>query len=139
MGIRRPSWGVMIGLLLVLVGAGIGGRVLFRKTSFPSLTVEVLNGTRQPRLAWRTTLWLRQRGVDVWFFGNAPEDTVRQTFLIGLSDSAVAKARALSEALPCHPRVETVKDPVRVVDVVIVLGEDAMRCFPGLEAIPLAY
>lgn len=108
------------------------------RPGIPSLTAEVLNGTKEPRLAWRTTLWLRERGMDVWYYGNAPEDTVQRTFIIALSEDP-ENARKLAKALPCNPPVEHKKDPLRVVDVVIVLGKDALQCFPGVEKISLRY
>jgi len=127
---------VILPLLLVV---GVGGYFSARSHSpMPSLTVEVLNGTRQPRLAWRTALWLRERGVDVWYYGNIREDTVRRTFILAVSSERTGADR-LARALPCRPPVEHAPDPSRVVDVVIVLGEDAPRCFPGVEKIPLRY
>ncbi len=133
---RLSQWGLLVFLLFAV---GAGGYFFSRpRPSMPSLTAEVLNGTRKPRLAWRTTLWLRERGVDVWYYGNAPEDTVRRTFILAVSPDRAAADR-LSRALPCHPPVEHAPDPARVVDVVIVLGEDALRCFPGVENIVLRY
>lgn len=129
----------MIGIGLVLGGWVVGKRFFLRKTPLPSMTVEVLNGTRQPRLAWKTTLWLRQQGVDVWFFGNAPEDTVRETLVIAVGDSGMRRAEALSQSLPCRPPVESVKDPLRMVDAVIILGENAAHCFPGVDTLSLVY
>ncbi len=133
---RLSQW-ILLGFLLFVVGAG--GYFFTRpRPGMPSLRAEVLNGTREPRLAWRTTLWLRERGVDVWYYGNAPEDTVRRTFILAVAPDR-APADRLSRALPCHPPVEHAPDPARVVEVVIVLGEDAPRCFPGVENIALRY
>lgn len=133
---RLSQWVLLLFLLLVM---GAGGYFFARpRPGMPSLTAEVLNGTREPRLAWRTTLWLRERGVDVWYYGNAPEDTVRRTFILAVSSDR-AGADRLARALPCHPPVEHAPDASRVVDVVIVLGEDAPRCFPGVEKIALRY
>lgn len=133
---RLSQW-ILLGVLILILGVG-GFWITRPRAGIPALTAEVLNGTREPRLAWRTTLWLRQRGVDVWYYGNAPEDTVQTTFILAVTPDP-GKAERLSRALPCHPPVEHREDPVRVVDVVIVLGKDAPRCFPGLESVSLQY
>lgn len=85
--------------------------------------VEVLNGTTIDGLARRTTLKLRERGVDVVFFGSASNTTTDSTMVIARSGDAAA-AKRVRDLLGVGNLSD---EPVAqlLLDVTVVLGRDA--------------
>ena len=85
-----------------------------------TIVAEVRNGTARPGLARQVTKLLRQRGVDVIYFGTAPaaESTA---ILVRRGDPANGRevARLLGAGL-----VKVVPDPLLRVDLTVLLGAD---------------
>lgn len=83
--------------------------------------VEVLNGTGRPGLARSVTHDLRRHGIDVVYYGNAPEMLDSTVVLVRRGD--VSNGHRVREVLGAG-RVEPAPDARRAVDVSVVLGED---------------
>ena len=85
--------------------------------------IEVLNGTRIDGLARRMTLKLRERGVDVVFFGSAATSTADSTMVIARRGD-VAAAERVRDMLGVG---KVIDDPEAqlLLDVTVVLGRDA--------------
>lgn len=82
--------------------------------------VEVLNGTRRPGLARTATRVLRERGLDVVFYGSGPaSDSTRVLVRRG----EPGQGRDVAEALGAG-RVSIAPDTLRRVDVTVLLGGD---------------
>ena len=114
----------------------LGGVLLLRRGSEPEakpvppaavasprgrVTVEVLNGTRRQGAARTATRMLRQRGLDVVFFGNA--DSVTQSTRVVARRGDLERARYVAAALGSGLVTEE-SDTLRRVDVSVILGED---------------
>ena len=82
--------------------------------------VEVLNGTRRPGLARTATRALRERGLDVVFFGTAPAADSTRIFV---RRGDPGQGKDVAEALGAG-RVIVQPDTLRRVDVSVVRGED---------------
>lgn len=117
---------------VVLAGAAALGWALFRpgNPSIPEapawaqdgrVTAEVLNGSGRPGLARQVTRFLRQRDVDVIYFGTANAETDSTRILVRRGDLVRGHqtARALGQGL-----VTAAPDTLLRVDVTILLGRD---------------
>jgi hypothetical protein len=84
---------------------------------------EVLNGTSIDGLARRMTLKLRERGVDVVFFGSASTNTTDSTIVIARRGD-MAAAERVRDLLGVG---KVVDEPAAqlLLDVTVVLGRDA--------------
>jgi hypothetical protein len=85
------------------------------------ITVEVLNGTRRQGLARVATRVLRERGVDVVFFGNA--DSVADSTRVFVRRGDPGRGKDVVEALGAG-RMRMAPDTLRRVDVTVIIGED---------------
>lgn len=87
------------------------------------MQIEVLNGTRIDGLARRMTQKLRERGLDVVFFGSASTTTADSTMVIARRGD-VAAAERVRDVLGVGTVIE---DPSAqlLLDVTVVLGRDA--------------
>jgi hypothetical protein len=90
-------------------------------------TVEVLNGTGVDGLARDVTQRLRRRGVDVVFFGSAPDPVDSTLVIVRRGDPEAGEA---VRAVLGLGRVVVELDPRLLLDVTIVLGPDAV---PGRD------
>lgn len=137
---RIPNWALVAGGALVLLG-GIALLLPPRREQveghaypIPSperrTVVEVLNGTRRQGLARVATRVLRERGIDVVFFGNA--DTVTDSTSVLVRRGGPGQGKEVSAALGIG-RVSVEPDTLRRVDVTVILGEDYR---PALEFHP---
>ena len=88
----------------------------------PAITVEVLNATGRPGTARIGTRLLRRAGIDVVYFGNAPETGLDSTRIIVRRGSTSLGERVRS-ALGSG-RVEVQLDSTRLLDVSVLLGAD---------------
>jgi hypothetical protein len=86
-----------------------------------SVTVEVLNGTRRQGLARVATRVLRERGIDVVFFGNADSAADSTRVLVRRGDPG--RGKDVVEALGAG-RLRIAPEPLRRVDATVILGED---------------
>jgi 2-keto-3-deoxy-L-rhamnonate aldolase RhmA len=85
------------------------------------ITVEVLNGTRRQGLARVATRALRERGIDVVFFGNA--DTAADSTRVLVRRGDPARGKDVVEALAAG-RIRIEPDTLRRVDVTVIVGDD---------------
>ena len=90
------------------------------------ITAEVLNGTRRARLARLGARILREQGIDVLSTGNA--DSHATTRIIVRRGSRAA-AETVRRALGIGT-VDSVPDPLRRIDVTVVLGADFQPVTP---------
>jgi hypothetical protein len=92
------------------------------------IEVEVLNGTTRTGLARLGTRVLRRAGFDVVLYDTAPEQV--DTTVVIIRRGGEHPARLLVEALGTG-RIEERHDPLRLVDLTVILGPD-WRPPPGL-------
>jgi hypothetical protein len=129
---RRPAlWLSLSAIALLLTGVLLfalrPGRehVEGHAYSIPSpndrILVEVLNGTTRQGLARVATRALRQRGLDVVYFGNA--DSASETTRILVRRGDPGQGRDVRDALGVGT-VTVAPDTLRRVDVSVILGED---------------
>ncbi len=88
-----------------------------------TFAVEVLNGTTVNGLARRVTRTLRRAGIDVVYFGSAPDDDVDTTVVI-VRRGDVTAAGVVQEVLGVGSIVLD-PEPQLLLDVTVVLGRDA--------------
>lgn len=122
-----------IGLAMAVVAVAAAWLLIARRTDravFPipgerePAQVEVLNAIGVDGLARDATLRLRERGVDVVFFGNADTDTLSRTRVVARrGDTAIA--RWVQEQLGVGVVVDE-EDPRLLLDVTVLLGRDAL-------------
>jgi len=84
------------------------------------IRVEVLNGTGRPGLARTATRVLRERGLDVVFFGTGPDADSTRIFV---RRGDPGQGRDVAEALGAG-RVVVEPDTLRRVDISVLLGND---------------
>ncbi|HWC72637.1 MAG TPA: LytR C-terminal domain-containing protein [Gemmatimonadales bacterium] len=88
----------------------------------PAITVEVLNASGRAGGARVGTRLLREAGIDVVYFGNAPDnglDTTRIIIRRGAADAGARVRAALGMG-----RVEIALDSTKLLDVSVLLGAD---------------
>jgi hypothetical protein len=123
-------WGSPVaGLVLLVAAGGCGGRDQPRAFPIPGdsgdrIIVEVLNASGKPGLARAGTRILRQAGIDVVSFGNAPAGTgpVDSTRIVIRRGPASVGAR-IRAALKVG-RVVFEPDSTRLLDASVLLGGD---------------
>ena len=119
-----------VGLLVLLIMIGCRGK---RPSGAPAVipgengervTVEVLNASGKPGLARTATHVLREAGVDVVYFGNAPTnlgtlDSTRILVRRGAADIGERVRRALRAGT-----VVVQRDSTKLLDASVLLGAD---------------
>jgi len=86
------------------------------------LDVIVLNGTRRNRLAYSVSWYLRKKGIDVLYYGNA--DTMyAQTLIIDRKDS-VNLSNAKRVARYVKGKLVYLPDTDNIASVYVILGRD---------------
>ncbi len=119
---------LLVVLLVVLWGARPGSSDV-DESRVPgdthTFTVEVLNGTTVNGLARRVTRALRREGIDVVYFGSAPDDDVDTTMVIARRGD-IAAAGVVQEVLGVGS-IRLDPQPQLLLDVTVVLGRDAAR------------
>ena len=119
---------VWIGLMFVFLALTVlpyvirsGGK---KHTSITDerLDVIVLNGTKRNRLAYSVSQYLRNKGIDVLYYGNA--DTLyAQTLIIDRKDS-VSLSNARKVARYIRGKLMYVPDTDNLASVYVILGSD---------------
>ncbi len=88
-----------------------------------SVTVEILNGTKQPGLATRTSLLLKSFGYNVVAVRNA--DNTNQDFTVLMDRKGTEEAaRKVADILQCKKIVNSQEVAPADADVIITLGKD---------------
>ncbi|NPA80111.1 MAG: LytR C-terminal domain-containing protein [Thermotogae bacterium] len=120
----RLMW---VSLMFVFLAITVAPFVFRGKSSGESITdqrldVIVLNGTRRNRLAYSVTRYLRSKGIDVLYYGNA--DTLyAQTLIIDRRDS-VNLTNAKKVARYVKGKIIYMPDTDNIASVYIILGND---------------
>ncbi len=112
---------VFLALTVIPYAVSIGKR---KRTSVTDerLDVIVLNGTKRNRLAYSVSQYLRNRGIDVLYYGNA--DTLyAQTLIIDRRDS-VSLSNAKKVARYVKGKLMYVPDTDNLASVYVILGSD---------------
>jgi hypothetical protein len=116
-----------VALVLALVGCGreaAPAHAIPGDRGEPAIVVEVLNASGRPGNARVGTRVLRRAGIDVVFFGNAPETLgiIDSTRIIVRRGSARAGERV--RQVLGRGRVEVQLDSARLLDASVLLGAD---------------
>jgi len=122
--VLRILWGVLITVFLGLLVVPILWPRTKRGESVTDtrLDVIVLNGARKNRLAYSVSQYLRTKGIDVLYYGNA--DTLyAQTLIIDRKDS-VGLSNAKKVARYIKGKVTYMPDTDNLASVYIILGTD---------------
>ncbi len=86
------------------------------------LDVVVLNGTKRNRLAYTVSKYLKSKGIDVIYYGNA-DSIYSHTLIIDRRDS-INFRYAKRVAKYIKGKVMYLPDPDRISSVFIILGND---------------
>lgn len=86
------------------------------------IRVEVLNGAGTAGAARRVTAFLRERGFDVVYYGNADRFDVDSTVVLDRLDR-LESARQVADSLGVR-RVRSEPDAELYLDVTVILGRD---------------
>ncbi|MFZ8826027.1 MAG: LytR C-terminal domain-containing protein [Candidatus Caldipriscus sp.] len=123
--IFRILW-VFSGLFLIwtLVFPMIPKKKENSKTSITDekLDVVVLNGTKREKLAYSVSLYLRSKGIDVLYYGNA-DSIYAQTLIIDRRDSLnLSYAKRVARFI--KGKILYIPDPDNIAPVFVILGND---------------
>jgi hypothetical protein len=91
------------------------------------IAVEVLNGTRRQGLARVATRALRERGIDVVFFGNS--ETLADSTWVLVRRGDPARGKDVVEALGAG-RLKVEPDTLRRVDATVIVGDNYRPTMP---------
>jgi hypothetical protein len=97
------------------------------------IRVEVLNGCGDPGVAEKVTDWLRDKGFDIVYYGNADSFDYKETLLFDRSGRPEF-ARDVGTVLGCE-RIERKFDGLLLLDVTVIVGKDWRTL--NLEETPL--
>ena len=112
-------------------GPGPSGGLGADAPAGPRVVVEVLNASGRPGLARQVTRLLRRQGIDVIYFGNAPERLDSTAVLVRRGELSQGHRVARELGLG---RVRAEPDTLLRVDVSVLLGSD-YRLPPGAPPI----
>jgi hypothetical protein len=86
------------------------------------LDVVVLNGTKREKLAYSVSLYLRSKGIDVLYYGNA-DSIYAQTLIIDRRDSLnLSYAKRVARFI--KGKILYIPDPDNIASVFVILGND---------------
>ncbi len=93
-----------------------------RSITDEKLDVIVLNGTRREKLAYSVSMYLRSKGIDVLYYGNA-DSIYGQTLIIDRRDS-INLSYAKKVAKFIKGKILYMEDPDKIAPVFVILGND---------------
>ncbi|HEV8383186.1 MAG TPA: LytR C-terminal domain-containing protein [Gemmatimonadales bacterium] len=125
---------LIVGLVLVGCGGGSTQTHPIPGDRGAAITVEVLNASGRAGDARIGTRLLRRAGIDVVYFGNAPESGLDSTRIIVRRGAAKVGER-VREALG-QGRVEVELDSSKLLDVSVLLGADFAASARSLDFHP---
>ncbi len=112
---------LLLGLTVIPYVVPKGGKGK-RSITDERLDVIVLNGTKRNRLAYSVTWYLRKKGIDVLYYGNA--DTIyAQTLIIDRRDS-ISLSNAKKVARYIKGKLLYLPDTDNLASVYVILGLD---------------
>ena len=91
--------------------------------------VEVLNGCGVDNLAYKVSLYLREKGFDVVEISNVKESKVERTIIIERIDKGMKNAKVLGKVIHCNNMTAMI-DSTLFLEVTLLLGEDYKKYFP---------
>lgn len=95
------------------------------------IRVEVLNGTKVPKLAQKVTARIREIGFDVIYYGTYDSE-INQTRIFDRKYPDLMAGKMLAKEIR-NPKVYFEADPDNLADVTIVIGKDYKKYFPEIE------
>jgi hypothetical protein len=128
---RQVGWILLIGLAACRPKAAVRP---IPGDQGPAVTVEVLNAGGRPGEARSGTRLLRHAGIDVVYFGNAPEGALDSTRIIVRRGAAVIGERVWK--VLGVGRVQVQLDSARLLDVSVLLGADFSASNSSLDFHP---
>lgn len=90
--------------------------------------VEVLNGCGVDDLAYRVSLYLREKGFDVVEISNVAGPKMERTIIIERVDKGMRNAKRLGAAINCK-NMSTMIDSTLFLEASLILGEDYQKFF----------
>ena len=88
------------------------------------LKVEVLNGCGIKDVAKKLTDFLRQKNIDVVYFGNYEKMDLSETLLIDRRDYELSNAKIIGKIIGIDNRMFPQISPQRQLDVTIIIGKN---------------
>ncbi|MEO0241285.1 MAG: LytR C-terminal domain-containing protein [candidate division WOR-3 bacterium] len=95
------------------------------------IRVEVLNGTKVPKLAQKVTARIRELGFDVIYYGSYDSE-INQTCIFDRKYPDLFAGKMLAKEIR-NPKVYFEADPDNLVDITVVIGKDYKKYFPEIE------
>lgn len=105
---------------------------------FKNVRVEVLNASGIPDLARKVTIFLRDLGFDVVYYGNYRGKPVERSVIVDRVSRDMKNA-TLIQRVTNIPITDYEKDPDKLLEVSLVLGKDAPQYFGKLINKPILY
>jgi hypothetical protein len=99
-------------------------KILPIETPEKILKVEVLNGCGVPDVAKKLTDFLRQKNIDVVYFGNYEKMDLSETLLIDRKDYSLSNAKIIGKIIGIENRMFPQISPQRQLDVTIIIGKN---------------
>lgn len=94
------------------------------------LRVEVYNGCGVSGVAKKLTDFLRQRNIDVVYFGNYEKMDLSETLLIDRTDYNLTNAKIIGKIIGLDDRMFPQISPQRQLDVTIIIGKNYSQLKP---------
>jgi len=117
------SFGILVLLIFaILFAVSTFKNIYDLKKRVKTIRVEVLNGTSRQGLAFRVSEYLRKRGFDVLYYGNA-DSSLQKTVIFDRTDRDCGNARIIKKYLKCGI-IAYEPHPAKIVDVSVILGYD---------------
>ena len=125
---------VILTLFLVAIIISITLRTIKTLNQFPGdetipyTRVQVLNGCGVNNLAYRVSLFLREKGFDVVDISDVKDEPVEKTIVIDRVAKDMRNAKRLAKVINC-PNVTVMIDSTLFLETTIILGKDYKKYF----------
>ncbi len=125
---------IVLTFLVLIIVASMTFRFSERRKSFPGnapipyTRVEVLNGCGVDNLAYKVSLFLREKGFDVVEISNVREGDVERTIVIERMNTGMRNAKLLGKMIHCS-NMTTMIDSTLFVEATLLLGKDYSKYF----------
>lgn len=90
--------------------------------------IEVLNGCGVDNLAYKVSLFLREKGFDVVEISDVKEPNVERTIVIERVDKNMKNAKVLGKIIKCS-NITAMIDSTLFLEVTLLLGKDYKKYF----------
>ncbi len=126
---------LLTGLVFIFTYSAVESFILKKenkgKIEKKKIRVEVLNGTKVPKLAQKVTARIRELGFDVIYYGTYDSE-INQTFIFDRKYPDLSAGKLLAKEIG-NPKVYFEADPDNLVDITVVIGKDYKKYFPEIE------